>query len=155
MTIQQISEDEYTRMKDQGIMDHQLADDYSNDVYFYHIVDQNKEVVLGIYKNNDGLRPVIRICGNKVYVGYGHCVDIIEQSTVHRCGHHIFDSLVYDLLVVSERIIAVLELDVVLFDAYGDILATYNMSDIVASYRICDNLLLVSTVDGKTFSTSV
>ena len=113
------------------------------------MMDKRLEAVLCIYKNNDGLMPVIKVCGNKIYVGYGHCVDINEQSTLQNYGHHMLDSLVYDLLVASEQIIAILELDIVLFNSSGDILTKYNMNDIVVSYRICGNQLLVSTADGK------
>lgn len=149
MIIQGINEDEYVSCVNQGITSLHYAEEYSNDKYFYCLMNHTEKAVVAICKNKDGLMPVVKECDSHIYVGYGHCIDIIKKETFLQHNHHVFDSLVYDLLVVPGRVIAILELDAVLFDASGGIAKIHQLSDIVTSYRVQYDQVQIATADGK------
>ena len=151
MHIKHIDKAEYTRLIKQGIIELRFMEEYHNDAYFYHLMNGKHEVVFAVYKNRDGLMPVIKLCGSRVYVGYGFSIDIIEQSTLQNCGHHSFCSPVYDLLIESERVIAVTELSIVLFDSFGNIVSIHEFNDIITGYKIHNSRLFISTFDGNSY----
>ena len=148
MLIEQIDEVKYTRLISRGINEFHFEDEFRSDKYFYHIRDGETEAVLMICKHCFGLMPVIKLCGNSIYVGSGRSIDIIDRSTLRHCGHYEFCSPVFDLLVESERVIAVTEIDVVVFDSTGYIEATHRINEIIVDYSIRDSKIFISTFDG-------
>lgn len=155
MYIEQIDEEEYIKLLDRGIKEIRFEDEYRYDKYIYHIMNDETETVLTIYKYCYGLKPVIKPCGNRVFIGSGCSVDIIEQSTLQHCCHHDFCSPVYDLLIESERVIAVMEIDIIVFDSLGNIVAAHHLDDIIVSYSILDSKIIVSTFEGYSLEITI
>lgn len=149
MLAERIDEVEYKRFIDRGINELRFEDEYRSDKYFYHIRDGETETVLIICKHCFGLMPVIKLCGNSIYVGSGRSIDIIDRSTLRHCGHYEFCSPVFDLLIDSERVIAVTEIEVVVFDSLGNIETTHPINDIIVGYGIRDFKMFISTFEGR------
>lgn len=155
MYIEQIGEDEYTRLINRGVKEVRIEDEYRYDKYIYHLVNGKSEAVLMLCKYCYGLMPVIKQCGSRIFIGSGRSIDIIEQSTLHQCCHHDFYSPLYDMLIESERVIAVMEIEIIVFDSLGNIVTIHRIDDIIVDYSILDSKIIVSTFEGYSFEITI
>ena len=70
MNLEYIDAIKTQRLIDDGMPILMLSEDYYNITFYVKIEIENKEKLIIINKNNDGLNPVIIFNNDRLYVGY-------------------------------------------------------------------------------------
>lgn len=129
---------------------------YSNVSYIIEIIDTNVKVfAVLILKNEDGLEPIIKISEKVILIGYECNVSIISLDEFKLIKHINTNSLVYDFIFSKSKIISVQELDVLLFDCYGNIFWDNSFCDIINKYYKKENYIFIETLDKRRYKINI
>ena len=149
MNLEYIDAIKTQRLIDDGMPILMLSEDYYNITFYVKIEIENKEKLIIINKNNDGLNPVIIFNNDRLYVGYGHSFDIIKWIEFNIDKQYELDSVLYSILSIFNMIIIISELDVIFINFDGVIILKKSFNQIIIGYKIKENGLLINLEDGQ------
>lgn len=132
-----------------------LFDDYYNIAYCIEVLNGLNNKYIKIYKNDDGIEPIISYTENFIYVGYGHHVSIVDIKDFSIYKNYEFGSIVYEITTLSDGIFIILELDVVKLDFENRVIWENNFSGIITNYKFNDNYLKITIDEVEKYSIDI
>ena len=145
-----------TQLINNGIQNITISDTYANIKYYVYISDGDNSYIITLKKNDDGLTPIVYISEYFLYLGYGHCVDIFKIKNLQLIKHFDFESIIYNIIPGTyNRIIIIMELDIICLDQDNSICWTKNFNEILFDYKIDSEKLLIITKDQKLYQINI
>lgn len=102
-----------------------------------------------LFKNDNGLTPIIHSIGNTVIIGYNDKLLIIVNDCSRQLFFEKLNSIIMDIKLYEDYFVVLMETDLLIMDYYNKKSRTIYLHDMVTDYNFSKNSIFITTDDGQ------